>query len=152
MKYKKKLPWKNFLYFLKKQLSLYFRKRNFLIFQETELSYVSRNGTFLYFWKRKPWNSFYISGSNFPSSKNEKIRSEKKFILLRILDQTQQDNADTRHGINKSDATIWTEGVSSFEQVFYILFFDTVFISNKSSSSLYFDQLRDFIWSQLLTR
>ena len=135
-----------------KKFLIFSQKTAFLIFQETELSYILRNGTFLYFWKRKPWNSSYISGSNFPSSKNEKTSSAKKFILLRILDQIQQENADTRHGINKSDATIWNEEGISFEQVFYILFFDTVFISNKSSSSLYFDQLRDFIWSQLLTR
>ena len=52
---------RNFLYFLKRKLSLYFEKWNFLtfqktetpkkffIFQETELSYTSGNGTFLYF-------------------------------------------------------------------------------------------------------
>ena len=65
----------------------------------------------------------------------------KNLILLRILDQIQQDNTDARNGINKSGATICNEEGIFFEQVFYILFSDAVFISNKSSFSLYFDQL-----------
>ena len=56
-------------------------------------------------------------------------------ILLRILDQIQKDNEDARNGIEKSIATICKEeGISSW-QVYYILFFDAVFISNKSSFS-----------------
>ena len=46
---------KNFLYFLKRKLFSYFRKRKtpkkFLIFQETELSHISGKETFLYFGK-----------------------------------------------------------------------------------------------------
>ena len=64
----------------------------------------------------------------------------ENFILLRILEQIQQDSADARD-TNKFVATICNEDVISFEQVFNILFFDGVFISNKSSCGLYFDQL-----------
>ena len=53
------------------------------------------------------------------------------FVLLRILDQIQHDNEDTKDGIDKSVATICNKEGISFEQVFYILFFDAVFISNK---------------------
>ena len=59
----------------------------------------------------------------------------KNFILLRILDNIQQDNEDARDSIDKSTATISNEEGISIEQVFYILFFDAVFISNKSSFS-----------------
>ena len=58
----KNLPWKSFLYFLKKapnfletetaKKSLYFRKQNLLILQEMGLSYISWDGTFLYCQKR----------------------------------------------------------------------------------------------------
>ena len=48
-------------------------------------------------------------------------------ILLKILDQIQQDNEDATNGIEKSIATICKEEGISFEQVFYILFFDAVF-------------------------
>ena len=65
----------------------------------------------------------------------------KNLILWRILNQIQQGNKDARDGINKSVAIICKEEGISFEQVFYILFSDAVFISNKSSFSLYFDQL-----------
>ena len=58
----------------------------------------------------------------------------ENFILLRRLEQIQQDSADARD-------TICNEEGISFEQVFNILFFDGVFISNKSSCGLYFDQL-----------
>ena len=51
---------------------------------------------------------------------------------MRILEQIQQDNEDARDGIGKSVATICNEEGISFEQVFYILFFDAVFISNRS--------------------
>ena len=44
-------------------------------------------------------------------------------ILLKILDQIQQDNEDARNGIEKSIATICKEEGISFEQVFYILLF-----------------------------
>ena len=65
----------------------------------------------------------------------------EKFILLRILDQIQQDHPNARDGINKSVAIICNEGGISFEQVFYVLFFDAAFISKESNFSLYFDQL-----------
>ena len=64
----------------------------------------------------------------------------ENFILLRILEQIQQDSADARD-INKYEATICNEEGIAFEQVFNILFYDGVFISNKSSCGLYFDQL-----------
>ena len=48
-------------------------------------------------------------------------------ILLKILDQIQQDKEDARNGIEKSKATICKEEGISFEQLFYILFFDAVF-------------------------
>ena len=60
----------------------------------------------------------------------------KNFVLLQILNQIQQDNADVRDGLNKY---VPTKGIS-FEQVFYILLSDVVFIVNKSPFSLYFDQ------------
>ena len=47
-------------------------------------------------------------------------------ILLRILDQIQQDNEDARNVIEKSIATICEEEGISFEEEFYILFFDVV--------------------------
>ena len=42
-------------------------------------------------------------------------------VLLKILDQIQQDNEDARNGIEKSMSTICKEEGLSFEQVFYIL-------------------------------
>ena len=45
-------------------------------------------------------------------------------VLLKILDQIQQDNEDARNGIEKSISTICKEEGISFEQVFYILLFD----------------------------
>ena len=42
--------------------------------------YISRNGSFLYFRK---WKTFYILGSNFPSSKNEKNPLLKSFLYFR---------------------------------------------------------------------
>ena len=57
------------------------------------------------------------------------MNDEKRtLILLRILDQIQQFNEDARDGIEKSIATICNEEGASFEQVFYILFFDVVFV------------------------
>ena len=44
-------------------------------------------------------------------------------ILLKIFDQIQQDNEDTRNGIQTSIATICEEKGISFEQVLNILFF-----------------------------
>ena len=44
-------------------------------------------------------------------------------ILLKILDQIQQDNEDARSGIEKSITAICKEEGPFFEQVFYILFF-----------------------------
>ena len=44
-------------------------------------------------------------------------------ILLKILDQIQQDNEESRSGVEKSIAAIFKEKGISFEKVFYILFF-----------------------------
>ena len=52
-----------------------------------------------------------------------------------------RDGRYARDGINKSVTTICNEEVIFFEEVFYILFSNAVFISNKSSFSLYFDQI-----------
>ena len=67
--------------------------------------------------------------------KNFKMNDKRRIlILLKILDQIQQDNDNARNGIEKSIATICKEEGISFEQVFYIqVFFDAVFISNKLS-------------------
>ena len=46
----------------------------------------------------------------------------KKFVLLQILNQIQQDNVDARDDINKSSAAICKEEGISLEQVFYTLF------------------------------
>ena len=43
-------------------------------------------------------------------------------ILLKILDQIQQDNQDAKNCIEKSITTICTEESISFEQVFYIFY------------------------------
>ena len=42
-------------------------------------------------------------------------------MLLKILEQIQQDNEDARNGTEKSIATICKEEGISFEQVFYIV-------------------------------
>ena len=55
----------------------------------------------------------------------------RNFIILKILDQIQQDNEDARDGIDKSVVKIYNEEGISFEPIFYILRFDVVFISNK---------------------
>ena len=64
-------------------------------------------------------------------------------ILLKIFDQIQQDNEDARNDIKKSIATIGNEEGISFEQVFYILFFDAVFTFSFWS--------REFIQGQPIT-
>ena len=53
--------------------------------------------------------------------------NDKKIILiiLKILDQIQQDNEDASE-IEKSISRICKEEGISFEQVFYILFFDAL--------------------------
>ena len=56
-------------------------------------------------------------------------------MLLRIPGKIQQDNEDARKKIEKSVRAICKEESISFEQVFYILFFDTEYISNKSTFS-----------------
>ena len=43
-------------------------------------------------------------------------------ILLKILDQIQQDNQDAKKCIEKSITTVYIEEGISFEQVFYILY------------------------------
>ena len=63
-----------------------------------------------------------------------KINNKKRIVvILKILDQIQQDNEDIRTGIEKSISTICKEEGISFEQVFYLLFSDAVFMSNKLS-------------------
>ena len=52
-------------------------------------------------------------------------------ILLKIIDHIQQDNENARN-VGKSIAGICKEEDIYFERVFYILFFDASFISNKS--------------------
>ena len=47
-------------------------------------------------------------------------------VLLKILDQIQQDNEDAQNGIEKSMSTVCKEEGISFEQLFYILFFDAL--------------------------
>ena len=69
------------------------------------------------------------------STQNDK---RNNFIFSRILDQIQQDNADARDSINKSVVTICNKEGISFEQVFYILFSDAIFII------LHFDQLLEY--------
>ena len=61
--------------------------------------------------------------------------NKRILMLLRILGKIQQDNEDARKKIEKSVRAICKEESISFEQVFYILFFDTVYISNKSTFS-----------------
>ena len=74
----KKLP-----IFSQKKVLFTFREtktpKKFIIFQEKELYYISGKGTFLYFWKCIFLASYfsYISGGNFPISKNKKPCSEK---------------------------------------------------------------------------
>ena len=55
-------------------------------------------------------------------------------------EQVQQGNADARDDIKKFVETICNKEGIFFGLVFYILFFDAVFISNESSFSLYFDR------------
>ena len=55
------------------------------------------------------------------------MNDKEILILLKILDQIQQDNEDARNGIEISITTICKEERISFKQVFYILFFDAVF-------------------------
>ena len=69
-------------------------------------------------------------------------------ILLKILDQIQQDNEDARNGIEISITTICKEEGISFKQVFYILFFDAVF---KLLFKYYYLYNREFILGQPIT-
>ena len=54
--------------------------------------------------------------------------NDKKGILvfIKIPDQIQEDNEEARNSIEKSISMICKEDGISFEQVFYILFFDTL--------------------------
>ena len=54
--------------------------------------------------------------------------NDKKRILvfIKILDQIQEDNEEARNSMEKSISMICKEDGISFEQVFYILFFDTL--------------------------
>ena len=65
---------------------------------------------------------------------NDKRRNS---ILLKILDQIQQNNADARDGINKSAATICNEESISLKQVFYILFFFMLSLSAINHTLVY---------------
>ena len=47
-------------------------------------------------------------------------------VFIKILDQIQEDNEEARNSIEKSISMICKEDGISFEQVFYILFFDTL--------------------------
>ena len=86
---------RNFLYFLKRKLFLYFRKRNFCYISGNgnlaKIIYISGNGTLLYFRKRKPYNSYYIIfqetktpilGSNCPSTTSKKKPLLKSFLYF----------------------------------------------------------------------
>ena len=82
---------RKFLYFLKRNLFLYFRKRkprkNFLYFLKRKLFLHSGNGNpeifFYVSGNRSPEKIYYILGSKIPSSKNEKILLLKKFFIFR---------------------------------------------------------------------
>ena len=69
------------------------------------------------------------------------IDKKRILILLKVLDHIQQDNENARN-VGRSIAAICKGEGISFEQVFYILFFDAVLVSNKSSFSFY---SREFI-------
>ena len=47
-------------------------------------------------------------------------------ILLKILDKIQEDSEDAKKKIEKSITAMWKEEAISFEQVFYVLFFDAL--------------------------
>ena len=47
-------------------------------------------------------------------------------VLIKILDQIQEDNEEARNSIEKSISMICKEEGIPFEQVIYILFFDTL--------------------------
>ena len=71
---------KNFLYFLKRKLSLYYRKR-----KPRKIRHISGKGSLLYFRKRKPEKTSYISGSIFPSSENKKT-TLKMFLVFQEME------------------------------------------------------------------
>ena len=78
-----------FLTFSQKKAFLIFsQEKIFLIFQETETPKKNPNilenktpKNSLYFRKRKAYKTYYISGSNFPGSKNKKTHSKKTFYI-----------------------------------------------------------------------
>ena len=47
-------------------------------------------------------------------------------VLIKILDQIQEDNEEARNSIEKSISMTCKEEGIPFEQVIYILFFDTL--------------------------
>ena len=57
--------------------SLYFRKWNFLALILKKFIYILKGNHSLYFWKLNPLKTYSTSGSNFPSSKNEKKTDPK---------------------------------------------------------------------------
>ena len=63
-------------------------------------------------------------------------QKKRILILLKILNKIQEDNENAVK-VEESVTTICKEEGISFEQVFYILFFDAVFISNKPSFRFY---------------
>ena len=97
--FRERKPCKNFLYFLKircSSISGNGKPEKLFIFQETELSYVSgkeypepwQNGRFLYFQKCSFLSLYfsYISGSIFPSSKNEQKAGPKKILIYQEIE------------------------------------------------------------------
>ena len=63
-------------------------------------------------------------------------QKKRILILLTILNKIPEDNENAVK-VEESVTTICKEEGISFEQVFYILFFDAVFISNKPSFRFY---------------
>ena len=88
------------------------------IFKETELSYISRNGN--------PKKSSYISGSNFPYSKNEKKKNALKMFLM-----LQKMKLSSPKSSNISERSLQSLKIKSF-------LYDFSNISAKEKSFLYF--------------
>ena len=64
------------------------------------------------------------------------MNDKKRIVmLLKIFDQIQQHKKDARNEIEKTITAIWKKEGILVEQVFYILYFDAAFISNKSPFS-----------------
>ena len=72
------------------------------------------------------------------------ISNKWSLILLRILDQVQQESLDRQKSVNKSTPHICNGKNVSFEWVFYILFFYAVLITHKSTFGVYFSNIKSF--------